>query len=227
MHTDDQMNPGSPITSDGSLVEIYRRVSATAEIDLITSELAPGSTILDLGSGVGRIANPLAALGHQVTAVDDSADMLVHVHGADTVQARIEDLRLPGKFDAVLLASSLVNYPPLELRRGFLATVAHHLSPTGKAIIQWRSPQWFAQRPAGTYQRTDGEMLQTMTILHNDGDVVLGEFTLEYAGQSLTQSFEAHRVGVEALRSLLAEAGMSLDTEDSQSSEWLTASLQR
>lgn len=53
-----------------------------------------------------------------------------------------------------------------------------------------------------------------MTILHNDGDVVLGEFTLDYGDQSLTQSFAAHRVGVDALRSLLGEM---------ESAEWLVA----
>ena len=216
--------PASPMTADGSLVEIYRRVSVTDELDLITALIAPGDSVLDLGSGAGRIANPLAEKGYQVTAVDDSADMLAHVGGAKTVQARIEDLRLPEKYDLVLLASSLVNYPGVEARRGLLATVAHHLKPAGKAVIQWRPPQWFAQRPAGSYHRADGAMQQTMTILSNDGDVVLGEFTLEYAGQSLTQSFEAHRVGVDEFRSLLEEVGLTLDTENADSSEWLTAS---
>jgi SAM-dependent methyltransferase len=219
--------PSSPITADGSLVEIYRRVSVTDELDLITALLEPGNSVLDLGSGAGRIANPLAERGYQVTAVDDLADMLAHVHGAETVQARIEDLRLPEKFDLVLLASSLVNYPGVDARRGLLATVAHHLKPAGKAVIQWRPPQWFAQRPAGSYHRSDGAMQQTMTILRNDGDVVLGEFTLEYAGQSLTQSFEAHRVGVDEFGSLLAEVGLTLDTENADSSEWLTASVRR
>jgi len=216
--------PASPITADGSLVEIYRRVSVIDEVNLITAHLEPGGSVLDLGSGAGRIANPLADNGFQVTAVDDSADMLAHVRGARTVQARIEDLRLPEKYDVVLLASSLVNYPGVDARRGLLATVAHHLNRTGKAIIQWRPPDWFGRRPAGSYHRADGDMQQTMTILHNDGDVVLGEFTLEYGGQSLTQSFEAHRVSVDVFRSLLDEVGLTLDTEDPDSAEWLIVS---
>ncbi|WP_205877669.1 class I SAM-dependent methyltransferase [Mycobacterium camsae] len=219
--------PTNPITRDGSLVEIYRRVSVTDELDRITALCEPGSSVLDLGSGAGRISNPLADRGFQVTAVDDSADMLAHVRGAKTVQARIEDLRLPEKYDCVLLASSLVNYPGADGRRGLLATVAHHLKPTGKAVIQWRPPDWFAQRPVGSYQRSDGDMRQTMTILSNDGDVVLGEFTLEYGGQSLTQSFEAHRVSVDAFRTLLDEVGLTLDTENPDCSEWLAASVRR
>ncbi|RUP02939.1 MAG: class I SAM-dependent methyltransferase [Mycobacterium sp.] len=214
----------SPITRDGSLVEIYRRVSVTDEISLITTLLEPAGSVLDLGSGAGRIANPLAEKGFEVTAVDDSADMLAHVRAARTVESRIEDLRLSEKYDLVLLASSLVNYPGVDGRRGLLATVAHHLKPTGKALIQWRPPEWFTLRPAGSYHRADGDMQQTMTILHNDGHRVLGEFTLAYGGQSLTQSFEAHRIGVDEFRSLLDEVGLTLETENPESSEWLTVS---
>lgn len=225
MRSDDDVTPTSSITSDGSLVEIYRRVSAAAEIDLIAALLEPGSSVLDLGSGIGRIADPLAELGHRVTAVDDSADMLAYVRGGRTVQARIEDLRLPEQFDAVLLASSLINYPGTEFRRNLLATVAHHLAPTGRAIIQWLSPDWFAQRPAGSYHRSDDQTRQTMTILRNDGDVVQGEFTLECDAGSLTQSFEAFRISGNELRSLLGDAGLTLDTEDPDSTEWLEVSL--
>ncbi|ORB87865.1 hypothetical protein B1987_26005 [Mycobacterium kansasii] len=214
------------ITSDGSLVEIYRRVPATEEVERVAAMLEPASSVLDLGSGVGRLADPLATLGHQVTAVDDSAEMLAHVRHGQTIQSRIEDLRLPQKFDAVLLASSLINYPGLEFRMSLLATVAHHLKSGGKAIIQWQSPEWFAQRPLGSYQRFDGVMRQTMTILHNREGCVLGEFTLECDGMSLTQSFETHRMSGNELRTLLERVGMRLDTDEPDSSGWLQASLQ-
>lgn len=212
------------ITNDGSMVEIYRRVSARAEIDLIAAQLEPASSVLDLGAGVGRIAEPLAQMGHHVTAVDDSADMLAHVRGCRVVQSRIEDLRLSERFDVVLLVSSLINYPGTDFRTSLLATVAHHLKPGGKAILQWRSSAWFAQWPAGTYHRSDGAMRQTMTIFANDGNTVAGEFTIEYDGGSMTQPFEAHRLPGDELRALLDSVGMQLDTSDPDSSEWLTAS---
>lgn len=220
-------SPTGPITIDGSLVEIYRRLSATAEVETIAAMLEPASSVLDLGSGVGRIADPLSEIGHHVTAVDDSADMLAYVRHGRTVHSRIENLRLPEKFDAVLLASSLINYPGIEFRRSILATAAYHLKPGGKVILQWRTPEWFAQRPQGSYQRSDGSMSQTMTILRNHDGMVLGEFTLECDGKSLTQSFEAHQLSGDELRALLAAAGMQLDTDDPDSSEWLTASLQQ
>ncbi|CAM4258736.1 Cypemycin methyltransferase [Mycobacterium basiliense] len=222
--TDDRLNTA---TKDGSLVEIYRRMSGTAEVETIAAWLKPNSTVLDLGAGAGRIANPLAELGHQVTAVDDSADMLAHVRCARTVQARIEDVRLPERFDAVLLMSSLVNYPGTQLRRGVVATVAHHLKLTGKALIQWSSPSWFAQRPPGRYRRMDGQTMQTMAIHTSDGEFVIGEFTLDFDGMSLTQPLCVQRVSVDELRSVLEHAGLRLNTPDPESARWLEASPQR
>lgn len=215
----------SQVASDGSLIEIYRRVPGAAEVEAIAALLQPNSTILDLGAGAGRIAEPLAELGHEVTAVDDSAEMLAHVRHARTIQSRIEGLRLAEKFDAVLLCSSLINYPGSEFRLDLVATVAHHLKPTGKAIIQWRSPHWFTQWPQGTYHRTMGPMQQTMTILTNENGFAAGEFTMQDNEGSLTQRFEAHRVSGNELESLLGQVGLQLGTADPESSEWLEMSL--
>ncbi len=194
------------------------------EVECIAELLEPGSSVLDLGAGVGRIGDLLAELGHRVTAVDDSADMLAHVRRARTIQARIEELRLTEKFDAVLLISNLVNYAGAEFRNGILATVAHHLKPTGKAIIEWRPPQWFAHRPVGSYQRNEGPTLQTMTILANHDGVIDGEFTLECDGRKLTQSFHVERVSIDELRSMIEGVGMRLDTREPESAVWLQAS---
>ncbi|EUA12125.1 tellurite resistance TehB family protein [Mycobacterium kansasii 732] len=86
---------GGPITSDGSVVEIYRRVSGDAEVQVIAAMLNPASSVLDLGSGAGRIANPLSELGHQLTAVDDSADMLAHVRPGERSKPASSTCGLP------------------------------------------------------------------------------------------------------------------------------------
>ncbi|SEP52108.1 hypothetical protein SAMN04489732_118204 [Amycolatopsis saalfeldensis] len=62
------------------------------------------------------------ALGHRVVAVDDSPEMLAHVRGAETVCARIGDLRLGRRFDVVLLGSHLLNTPDPAQARALLAT---------------------------------------------------------------------------------------------------------
>lgn len=95
----------------------------TGEPEQIDAFLQPQSSVLELGAGTGRIADPLAQLGHHVTAVDDSDRMLAEVRHARTVRARIEDLRLAQRFDAVLLPTNLIHYPGVDLRRAVLATV--------------------------------------------------------------------------------------------------------
>jgi 2-polyprenyl-3-methyl-5-hydroxy-6-metoxy-1,4-benzoquinol methylase len=52
------------------------------EIEYVESLLSPNSSVLDLGAGAGRIADPLAELGHRVTAVDESPEMLAHIRHA-------------------------------------------------------------------------------------------------------------------------------------------------
>lgn len=173
--------PGvSVVTQDGSAVEIYRRMPSLGEIERIRSLLAPSSSVLELGAGTGRIADALAALGHRVTAVDDSPEMLAHIRRARVIQARIEDVRLAEKFDAVLLVSNLINYPDAQLRRSMLATVAHHLAPTGQAIIEWVPPSMLASRQQGWTKTLafDGAEA-TLTIHSNAGGIVTGEFTLD------------------------------------------------
>jgi SAM-dependent methyltransferase len=94
------------VTEDGSPVDVYRLLPETGEADLVASVVPQGSSILELGSGAGRVTNELTARGYAVTAVDDSAEMLASVRGAETVCAKIESLQLGCRVDCVLLAST-------------------------------------------------------------------------------------------------------------------------
>src|SRR5688500_18256195 len=67
------------VTRDGSPVEVYRRLPATGEAELIHRAIPAGATVLDLGCGTGRIARGLVALGHPVTGVDDSPAMIAEL----------------------------------------------------------------------------------------------------------------------------------------------------
>lgn len=82
------------ITPDGCAVELYARLPAWREPGVIHDAAGDGAAILELGCGTGRVTHPLIELGHVVTAVDESPEMLARVRGAETVLARIEDLDL-------------------------------------------------------------------------------------------------------------------------------------
>ncbi|WP_186244901.1 class I SAM-dependent methyltransferase [Mycobacterium simulans] len=213
------------LANDGSVLEILRRLPATGEVEVIRDLLKPNSSLLDLGAGVGRIANRLVEHGYQVTAVDDCADLLAEVRGARTICARIEELRLPEQYDGVLLATNLINYPGIDLRRGVLTTVAHHLKPTGKAIIQWRPPLWFdSYLPGRTYRRVEGPRAFTRTIHTARDGIVDGEVTVECDGQIWRQPTRFQRVTGDELRDELDRLGLKLDTSDVESAEWLEVS---
>ncbi|PJE11728.1 MAG: SAM-dependent methyltransferase [Mycobacterium sp.] len=218
------MAEAGSVTGDGSSVEVYCRMPSMGEVEQVQSMLLPNSSVLDLGAGTGRVADALALLGHRVTAVDDSREMLAHVRNARTVQSRIEDVRLNERFDAVLLMSNLINYPTPILRRSMLATVAHHLAPNGQAIIQWAPPSLLASRPTGWTKTLSFDAVQTtLTIRSNRGGITTGEFVLAVDGRSWRQSLILQRVSPDTVRADLARAGLVLTTVDPDSTRWLHA----
>src|SRR5688500_6150124 len=99
------------VAPDGSPVAVYLALPPRPVPEMVHGVVAPGGPILDLGSGPGRMTRPLAALGHPITAVDDSAAMLDHVGDAERVLADVYALRLDRRFAGVLAASHLINDP--------------------------------------------------------------------------------------------------------------------
>jgi SAM-dependent methyltransferase len=71
------------ITPDGCAVELYRVLPAMGEPEVVHAAIPAGAGILELGAGAGRVTRRLVALGHPVVAVDESAEMLACVRGAD------------------------------------------------------------------------------------------------------------------------------------------------
>lgn len=103
--------PG-PQSADGCSVELYRRSAYAGEIELLKPWLPPGTTVLELGCGTGRLTHRLVEFGCRVTGVDNSADMLRHVGDAvQRVQADIETLQLDQRFDVVLLRCATASGP--------------------------------------------------------------------------------------------------------------------
>lgn len=107
---------------------------------MIRTAVPKGATILELGCGAGRITGPLVGLGYRVTAVDNSAEMLAHVEGAETVLADIEALELDRRFKAVILGSHLINESDGANRRAFLETCRKHVEQEGMVLIERYDP---------------------------------------------------------------------------------------
>ncbi len=114
---------------------------------MIIHDASPsGASILELGSGPGRLTRVLIALGHELVAVDDSPEMLAHVTGAETVCGDLFDIELHRRFDVVLAASHLVNHPDPQKRASLLGVCKRHLNPNGCVLVQRYAPGWPQER---------------------------------------------------------------------------------
>jgi len=122
-----------------------------ADLDLyLALAMSADGPLLELAAGSGRLAVPLALAGHQVTAVDIDSDMLARARRAwdahppsergggalETVETDITDLQLGRSFALVILAlNSLLLMPGRDAQLACLRSVARHLAPTGRAVV--------------------------------------------------------------------------------------------
>lgn len=104
-----------------------------------------GRRVLDAGCGDGYLARVLAARGAKVTGIDLSPRLIEIARSKDpdgAIEYRAADLsqRLPeieGRFDAVasyLVLNDVVDY------RGFTATIASALRPSGRLVLALNNP---------------------------------------------------------------------------------------
>lgn len=206
------MSRGDPDakTPDDSPVGLYLAIGTDGEPELIHGVIPAGASVLDLGSGVGRIAHPLMELGHPVMAVDESAEMLGHVRGAETVRSKIEDLDLGRTFDCVLLMSNLVNSRDGDQRGALLRTCHRHVAPGGVVLIERYDPKMRIEE--GTW---DGAYGGVAITLERTGAGGAGHWKLTYRhpdGRQWTQegSGSPHILDDDGIRAALAEADLEI-----------------
>ncbi|MGW0863767.1 class I SAM-dependent methyltransferase [Streptomyces sp. NPDC002611] len=213
--------PGA-ITPDGCAVELYSRLPVGEEPNIIAGAVPKGAHILELGSGVGRMAHALLERGFTVTAVDESAEMLERVRGARTICSPIEDLDLGETFDVVLLASFLVHAGDAEVRRGLLRTCARHVAEGGPVLIQREGADYHTNLPR---ERVDPSGFTVRIVSAEpvgDGvNSVRAEY--EFPDAVWTQTFRARPLTKEQFEEALAEAGLKVDRYLTDDGTWVRA----
>jgi SAM-dependent methyltransferase len=199
---------------DGSPVGLYTRLPELGEGEIVASVLPAGASVLELGCGAGRITRQLVRLGHRVTAVDESVEMLAHVRDAETVRSRIEGLELGRRFDAVVLASNLVNAAPPR-RRAFLETCRRHAD---LAVVEGLPLAWSPEDGETAF----GEVVSRLRVDRVEGGLVHGAMEYEVEGNTWRHAFAMHVFADEdELVAALAEAGLRL--ERSLDARWFVA----
>jgi SAM-dependent methyltransferase len=170
-------------------------------------------TILELAAGTGRLAVPLAAAGHRVTAVDLDPAMLARGRtraataglAADAVhwvEADLRTVRLPdagGYALAFVALNSLMLLATRAAQRDAFRTMAAHLAPGGLAVVDVWLPDAedlgrFDGRVILEWPRTDAETGHVVTKAGSaNHDAATGTITL-------TAIYEAGRQGEPPVR---------------------------
>lgn len=138
-------NPHAAAAAFDAIGDDYERAFAGsaahgASLTRLLERLAPGSRILDVGSGTGRpTAGTLAAAGHEVLGVDVSPVMVElasrRVPGASFRHADIREVPLEEEgFDAVCVYFSLLQMPREDQRR-LVHRLAGALRPGGHLVL--------------------------------------------------------------------------------------------
>jgi SAM-dependent methyltransferase len=118
------------------------------DLYLALADRADGA-VLELAAGSGRLAVPLAAAGHRVTAVDLDPAMLERARRRadaarlpagrfETVEADLLGLRLPdaGRYRLAFIGlNSIMLMADRERQREAFRTLAEHLAPGGLAAV--------------------------------------------------------------------------------------------
>ena len=214
--------PGA-ITNDGCAVEFYALMPTLGEPEIVHAAVPAGASILELGCGTGRILRPLAALGHPVTGVDDSPEMLARSPDLATVCSPIQSLRLDRAFDAVVLASNMVN-AERGTRREFLATVRHHLRADGIAVFQQSPPGWFETFTGDEPVRDGpGGIRLIVRSARWEPPRLRAEVEYQVAGTVWTHAWTCYRISDDELASDLAAADLRFGHWLSEDRAWFSA----
>jgi len=208
------------VAPDGTPVDLYLRLPPRGEAEIVHAAIPEGMEILELGCGVGRVTHELLRRGHPVVAVDESEAMLAHVHGAQIVRARIEDLALDRRFPCVLLMSNLVNAD--DRREAFLERCARHVASDGVVLIERHPPDW---RPEPGPGGRLGDVEIALEDVSIDGPVIAATVRYEATGRLWRHAFRARLLDDDELAAELRRTGLEFVRTLDERGEWVEARL--
>ena len=168
---------------------IRDRIDQHWHLDECTLRPLTGKTALDVGCGAGLLAEPLARMGGQVTAVDAAPELIVAAKAHSDAAGLAIDYRaigveaLDGRFDLVT-AMEVVEH--VADPRAFVASLAARLAPGGLLILS-------------TPNRTAWSRLLTITLAEGFGKIPRG-----------THQYDEF-ITPDEMTAMLAEAGLVVD----------------
>lgn len=214
---------------DPRLVEVYDAECQWSRDDDAFVAIAgrrPGSRVLDLGCGTGRLALGLADAGHHVTGIDPAPASLAAAR-AKAGASRITWMdgtcadAADGAFDVALMTSHVAQcFVDDDAWAGVLADLARAVVPGGVLAFDSRDPEaraWEQWNPVDSRRRillSDGRIIRIWTeVTDADGGSV--EFVHHYefpGGDEILSVARLRFRDEEELRGSLAAAGFVVES---------------
>ncbi len=181
-------------TDDVELYDIAFTWDLDDEVSWLVERFGPSvMTVLEPGSGTGRMLEALARRGLAACGLDTSPEMIVFAHDrlseaglhAGVVQADMTDFHLDARFDAAVCPINTLTHLTPDALAAHLDLMAEHLEPGARYLVQ-----------VGVF---DGDELPPP----NEWDAERGELALhcEWAAieRDLTAGRERHRSRITVL----------------------------
>lgn len=176
-------------------------------------------TVLDLGSGPGRHALPLADAGMKVTAVDTSPSLLQRLEAErgdraiEIVEADMREFARANAFDlAVVMWTSFGYFTEEADHRRVLDNIRASLAPGGRLILDLVGLEFLCRnlQPVHLTEYDDGRLLVERPLLVDDMTRLENEWLL-IDGDRVHRHEFSHRVwSAGEIRALLEAAGLSV-----------------
>lgn len=180
-------------------------------------------TILDMGSGTGRLSLKLAARGHRVTGADPAPGMMLAARakpGADKVTWVLSDaaaLNLFTRFDLIIMTGHVFQvFLSDEEIRAVLGNLRRHLAPGGRIAFETRNPavrEWQSWTPDLTREQVAVPDIGLVTVHYavtgEDANTITFETHFDFGGGDLVVAPTTLRLMDQAtLKRLLKASGL-------------------
>ena len=212
---------------DGQYKEIWRSIIpeelTIKEVDFIIPffGLQAESRVLDLMCGYGRHALALARKGIPVSAVDNLADYINEIREvADREQLPLQATRadvinfsISGQYDLAMCMGNSLNFFDAADTKKLLATIAKHLKPGGKLLINtWSLAEIvFRNFKERSWSTVDGlKFLSESVILFRPARMETESIIIAPDGSSETKKGIDYIFSINEMEDLLSSAGLQM-----------------
>lgn len=168
-------------------------------LELTAQVVGKGQSLLDVGSGTGRVSLPLAHAGHQVVALDRDAELLHELERragslrVETVCADARRFELPGREFALIIVpmQTIQLLGGSEAHGAFFGCARAHLAEGGLVAVALAATDDFEE-----FEWRDGDIVPLPDIAEIDGRAYFSQPTAVRRVEN-TFVLERHREIVE------------------------------